>query len=177
MSAEWPKSKAEFQDQLQGAWAELQQTLDSLTEAQMTERTDQVGWTVKDHLAHLIPWEQGMIALLKHEPRYQAMGVNVAQLEDEDELNETLRAPYRSASLSDVRDRLRETHEALTAVVASLGPDDLFKTYSHYQPDDERAARLGDDTGEPVLRWVIGNSSGHYLEHLPWIRALSSEGG
>jgi len=177
MSAQWPKSKAEFQDQLQGAWAELQQTLDSLTEAQMTERTDQVGWTVKDHLAHLIPWEQGMIALLKYEPRYQAMGVNVAQLEDEDELNETLRAPYRSTSLSDVRDRPRETHEALTAVVASLGPDDLFKTYSHYQPHDERAARLGDDTGEPVLRWVIGNSSGHYLEHLPWIRALSSEGG
>jgi len=177
MSTEWPKSKAEFQAQLQGAWAELQQTLDSLSEEQMTERKDGVGWTVKDHLAHLIPWERGMIALLKHEPRYQAMGVNVAQLEDEDELNETLRAPYRSASLSDVRDRLRETHEALTAVVASLGPDDLFKTYSHYQPDDERAARLGDDTGEPVLRWVIGNSSGHYLEHLPWIRALSSEGG
>ena len=177
MSAEWPESKSEFEEQLRNAWSQLQQTLDTLSDQQMTERKDDVGWTVKDHLAHLLPWEQGMIALLKHEPRYQAMGVDVAQHEDEDELNETLRAPYRSASLSDVRDRLRETHEALTAVVASLGPDDLFKTYSHYQPDDDRAARLGDDTGEPVLRWVVGNSSGHYLEHLPWIRALSSEGG
>jgi uncharacterized protein (TIGR03083 family) len=173
MSDDWPASKAEFQQQLAEAWSELQQTLDLLTEAQMTERTDQVGWTVKDHLAHLIPWERGMIALLKHEPRYAAMGVDVAQREDEDQLNETLRAPYRSASLSDVRERLRETHEELTAVVATLGPDDLFKTYSHYQQDDERAARLGDDTGEPVLRWVIGNSSGHYLEHLPWIRQLA----
>ena len=167
MSAEWPESKAEFQNQLRDAWAQLQQTLDTLSDQQMTERKDDVGWTVKDHLAHLIPWEQGMIALLKHEPRYQAMGVDVAQHEDEDELNETLRAPYRSASLSDVRQRLRETHEALTAVVASLGPDDLFKTYSHYQPDEP-----GEDRGEPVLRWVIGNSSGHYLEHLPWIRQL-----
>ena len=177
MSADWPESKAEFQEQLGDAWSQLQQTLDALTEAQMTERTDDAGWTVKDHLAHLIPWEQGMIALLKHEPRYQAMGVSVAQLKDEDELNETLRAAYRSASLSDVRDRLRKTHEALTAVVASLGPDDLYKTYSHYQPDDERAARLGDDTGEPVLHWVVGNSSGHYLEHLPWIQQLAGESG
>ena len=167
MSDEWPASNAEFQEQLQDAWSQLQQTLDALTEDQMTERIDAAGWTVKDHLAHLIPWEEGMIALLKHEPRYQAMGVDVAQHEDEDELNETLRAPYRSASLSDVRHRLRETHEALTAAVASLGPDDLFKTYSHYQPDEP-----GEDRGEPVLRWVIGNSSGHYLEHLPWIRQL-----
>ena len=180
MSAEFPETKAEFQQQLTDAWSQLQQMLDSLTEEQMTERTDAAGWTVKDHLAHLIPWERGMIALLKHEPRYPAMGVDVAQHEDdlrspqwrEDELNEILRAPYRSASLSDVRDRLRETHEALSALVESLGPDDLLKTYSHYQPDEP-----GEDSGEPVLRWVVGNSSGHYLEHLPWIRALSSEGG
>jgi len=174
MSDRSPTTKSEFQEHLQEAWAQLQGTLDSLTEEQMTERTDRAGWTVKDHLAHLIPWENGMIALLKHEPRYPAMGLDADTVleEDEGELNETLRAPYRSASLSDVRDRLRETHEALTAVVASLGPDDLFETYSHYQPDEP-----GEDRGEPVLRWVIGNSSGHYLEHLPWIRALSSEGG
>ena len=84
---------------MRDAWSQLQQTLDSLTEEQMTERTDAAGWTVKDHLAHLIPWEQGMIALLKHEPRYAAMGVDVRKHEDEDELNEILRAPYRSASL------------------------------------------------------------------------------
>ena len=108
-----------------------------------------------------------MIALLKKEPRYRAMGVDVSAHEDEDELNEVLRAPYRSASLAGVRDRLRQTHEAMSALIESLGPDDLFKTYSHYQPDE-----LGDDTGEPVLRWVIGNSSGHYLEHLPWIRQI-----
>jgi hypothetical protein len=109
-----------------------------------------------------------MIALLKYEARYAAMGVDAAQHDDEDELNEILRAPYRSASLADVRDRLRETHEDLTALVASQGPEDLFKTYSHYQPDEP-----GEDSGEPVLRWVIGNSSGHYLEHLPWIRQLA----
>jgi hypothetical protein len=168
MSAEWPESTAEFQQQLADAWSQLQQTLDSLSEEQMTQRSDSVGWTVKDHLAHLIPWEQGMIALLKHEPRYAAMGVDVTQHEDEDQLNEVLRAPYRSKSLSEVRDRLRQTHEEMSSLIESLGPDDLFKTYSHYQPDEP-----GDDRGDPVLRWVVGNSSGHYLEHLPWIQRLA----
>jgi hypothetical protein len=46
----------------------------------------------------------------------------------------------------------------------------LLKTYSHYQPDEP-----GDDSGEAVLRWVVGNSSGT-TEHL-LIQRLSSEGG
>jgi uncharacterized protein (TIGR03083 family) len=170
MAPDFPTNKAEFQEQLRDAWAQLEQTLDSLTEEQMTERTDAAGWTVKDHLAHLIPWERGMIALLKHQPRYPAMGVDVqtVQSNDEGELNRILRAQQASASLADVRERLRQTHEEITAVVASLQPDDLLKSYSHYQPDEP-----GEDSGEPVLRWVVGNSSWHYLEHLPWIQKLS----
>jgi hypothetical protein len=171
MSAEWPESKAEFQQQLADAWSQLQKTLDSLSEEQMTQRADVVGWTVKDHLAHLIPWEQGMIALLKHEPRYAAMGVDVSQHDDEDQLNESLREPFRSKSLSEVRQQLSETHGEMSALIESLGPDDLFKGYSHYQPDEP-----GEDRGEPVLRWVVGNSSGHYLEHLPWIRKIAGAG-
>jgi hypothetical protein len=171
MTADSPSNKAEFQQHLRDAWAQLQETLDGLTEEQMTERVDHAGWSVKDHLAHLIPWENGMIALLKHEPRYPAMGLAADTVleEDEGELNEILRGPYESPTLAEVRERLRQTHEALVALVESLEPDDLLKTYSHYQPEEP-----GDDTGEPVLRWVIGNSGGHYLEHLPWIRELAS---
>jgi len=173
MSDRLPANKSEFQDHLRDAWAQLQQTLDALTEEQMTERTGAVGWTVKDHLAHLVTWEQGIIALLRHEPRYPAMGTDLETVRDknEDALNEILRAPSESTAAAEVRDGLRQTHEAFVEVVDSVEPDDLLKTYSHYQPDE-----LGEDSGEPVLRWVIGNSSGHYLEHLPWIRALSGEG-
>ncbi|MGH8525634.1 MAG: ClbS/DfsB family four-helix bundle protein, partial [Gammaproteobacteria bacterium] len=143
-------------------------------EEQMSERIDQGGWTVKDHLAHLVTWEQGIIALLKHEPRYPAMGTDLETVRDknEDALNDFLRAPYETATLADVRDRLRKTHDELAAVVASLEPDALLRTYSHYQPDEP-----GTDSGEPVLRWVVGNSGGHYLEHLPWIQQLSAQAG
>ncbi|HEV8575185.1 MAG TPA: ClbS/DfsB family four-helix bundle protein [Dehalococcoidia bacterium] len=171
MTVDSPANKAELEEHLRDAWAQLQSTLDSLTDEQMTERTDNVGWTVKDHLAHLVVWEQGIIALLKREPRYPAMGVDVATVQRTNEwgvLNQILRVQHQSDGLADVRDRLGQTHEELVAIVASLEPGDLLKTYSHYQPDEP-----GDDSGEPVLRWVIGNSSGHYLEHLPWMRKLS----
>jgi len=173
MATNFPTNKAQFEDHLRDAWAQLQQTLDSLTEAQMTERTDAVGWTVKDHLAHLVVWEQGIIALLNREPRYEAMGVDVETVQRLNEwgvLNQILRVQDQSATLTDVRDRLRRAHEELVAIVASLEPGDLLKTYSHYQPDEP-----GEDSGEPVLRWVVGNSSGHYLEHLPWIQQLAAE--
>lgn|SRR3990172_6012073 len=174
MTTGWPPNKGEFEQHLRDSWTQLQQTLDSLTQEQMTERTDAAGWTVKDHLAHLIPWERGMIALLKHQPRYPTMGVELetVQSNDEGELNRILRSQQASASLADVRERLRQTHEELSALVESLQPDDLLKTYSQYQPGEP-----GDDTGEPVLRWVVGNSSGHYLEHLPWIQRLAGGGG
>jgi uncharacterized protein (TIGR03083 family) len=173
MSAQWPENKAEFQQQLADAWSQLQQTLDSLTEEQMTERTDDAGWTVKDHLAHLAVWERGITALLRLEPRYEAMGLDKAAVEsnDEGELNRMLRAQFQPAPLSDVRDTLRVVHEELSRLVDSLPPDDLLKTYSHYQPDEP-----GQDS-EPVLRWVAGNSSGHYLEHLPWIKRIAGGGG
>ena len=171
---DWPTNKAEFQAHLSDAWAQLRRTLDSLSDEQMTARTDAGGWTVKDHLAHLETWERGIVALLSKEPRYSAMGLDAADVEskDEGELNRILRAQQAPDTLAEVRDRLRRTHDELAAVVDSLEPGDLLKTYSHYQPDEP-----GDDTGEPVLRWVIGNSSGHYLEHLPWIQQLSGHAG
>jgi uncharacterized protein (TIGR03083 family) len=174
MPQQLPVDKGEFEEHLRNAWAQLQNTLDALTDEQMTARTDAAGWTVKDHLAHLVTWEQGIIALLKREPRYQAMGLDasVVQDKDEDELNQILRQQQPAGTLAQVRDRLRKIHEDLRAVVESLQPEDLLRTYSYYQPDEP-----GEDSGEPVLRWVIGNSSGHYLEHLPWIQRLASEGG
>ena len=44
---------------------------------------------------------------------------------------------------------------------------DLRKTYSHYQPDEP-----GEDSGEPIMRWVAGNTYEHYAEHQEWIEAL-----
>jgi hypothetical protein len=174
MTAEFPESKAEFQSHLTDAWTQLQETIGSFTEEQMIDRTDAAGWTVKDHLAHLVVWERGITALLQDAPRYEAMGLDRAAVEnnDEGELNRMLRAQFVSTSLPGVLEALRDAHQELSRVVDSLEPDALLRPYSQYQPDEP-----GDDSGEPVLCWVVGNSSGHYLEHLPWIKRLATGSG
>src|SRR5688572_27717665 len=36
------------------------------------------GWSAKDHLAHLVTWEQSLVAMLERRPRYIAMGLDEA---------------------------------------------------------------------------------------------------
>src|SRR5712692_9145314 len=172
MSTQGPTNKSELQQHLHQSWAELQQALDSFSDEQLTTLKDQVGWTIKDHLAHLIPWEQGIVAMLKRQPRYEAMGLDseMIRTQSEDELNQLMRSRYEPRSLSDVRDSMRRTHEALLATIDALSDADLLKTYSYYQPQEP-----GEDSGQAILRWVVGNSSGHYREHLPWIQAIAAQ--
>jgi hypothetical protein len=174
MTDQEPANKEQFLDHLDHTWAELEETLDSYNLEQMTQRTDQVGWTVKDHLAHLVSWEEGIIALLRKQPRWEAMGVNTALAETrlnpltEDELNQVMRDQTQGLSLANVRERLSAANAELRSVVESMDAGHLLKGYSHFAPDEP-----GEETGRPVLGWVVGNSSGHYDEHLPWIRDIA----
>jgi hypothetical protein len=155
----------------------LQHTLDGFSDEQMTERTDAVGWTVKDHLAHLFVWEEGITALLRREPRWEAMGVDMELAQSrlvektEDALNQVMRDRMQELSLAEVRERLRRSHEELAVLVESMDADDVLRGYSHFAPDEP-----GEETGRPVLGWVVGNSSEHYREHLPWMRAIAGGG-
>src|SRR5687768_10007018 len=70
-----PKNKAELLDQLSNGRKHLQELVDSLSDEQiMFQGAD--GWSVKDHLAHLAMWEVGMAALLRRQPRWEAMGLD-----------------------------------------------------------------------------------------------------
>jgi hypothetical protein len=169
-----PSKKQEFLEHLDQAWEELQRTLDGFSAEQMTQRRDAVGWTVKDHLGHLVSWEEGITALLRRQPRWEAMGVDAALAETrlspltEDELNQVMRDQMQALSLDEVRERLRVANAELTALVQSMPPEDLLRGYSHFAPEEP-----GEETGRPVLGWVAGNSSAHYEEHLPWMREIA----
>lgn len=169
-----PRTKDEFLPDLERAWAELNETLEGFSEEQMTQRTDAVGWTVKDHLAHLVSWEEGIIALLRRQPRWEAMRVTTALAETrlepitEDELNQHMRDQMQALSLAEVGERLAAANDEVTALVESMEAEDLLKGYSHFAPDEP-----GEETGRPVLGWVVGNSSEHYREHLSWMRAIA----
>lgn len=166
---QWPPSKADTLERLDQWWHELEQTLDAWSDDQLTDPRDAAGWSVKDHLSHLMVWEAGIVALLAKQPRYEAMGFDVATMQSisEDEMNARIRQRYAAASLTDVRDELSQAHKALIAAIEAMPFDDLLKGYGHFQPDEPGAR-----TDRPVLGLIFGNSSGHFEEHLPWMRAI-----
>lgn len=168
-----PQTKAELLEQMQQAWTELEQTLDQWTDEQMTGLRDQAGWSIQDHLDHLVPWAEGTVALLERRSRYEAMGIDAATAENSgfDELNAILRARTPRRSLAETRAAARAAHEHLLRTVEGIAEGDLFKPYSYYDP----TAR-GENSGNPVVGWIVGNSSGHYREHLPWIQAIAVQG-
>lgn len=168
----WPPDKAAMLTQMKHAWTALQEALDGWSEAQMTERRDDAGWSVKDHLTHLTVWEAGVLAMLGKRPRYEAMGFDVptVQRTSEDELNARIQRREAARSLADVRASLSRTHAALVAAVEAADPAELLQGYAHFQPDEP-----GEPLSDPVLRWIAGNSSSHFAEHLPWMRAIAEK--
>jgi hypothetical protein len=52
---------------------------DTLSEAEWTEPTDTAGWSVKDHVAHLVVWGRTEVALLRHRiPMQKSLGISDA---------------------------------------------------------------------------------------------------
>ena len=171
--SETPQTKAELMAQLATGWQRLDEQLRSLSEAQLTACTAPGEWSIKDHIAHLMVYERGMVALLHHEPRWAAMQLSLKFVRDSasfDEINAVLYEHYRARPAPEVLAALRDVHQELLQALAGLTDEDLFKPYAAYQPQDPEA-----NDHDPVLGWLIGNTYAHYAEHLPWMEDLLAQ--
>jgi uncharacterized protein (TIGR03083 family) len=161
-----PRDKAELLERIEQARAALDQTIAHLSDAQLVAPGPYEGWSVKDHLAHLAAWEQGIAALLQRRPRYAAMGVDAPTnpTAGTDGINAVIYQRDKDRPLAEVLADFRQAQQALLAALAPLSDADLLKTYSHYQPDEP-----GKDSGAPILKWVASNTYEHYAEHVAWL--------
>jgi Mycothiol maleylpyruvate isomerase N-terminal domain len=93
------------------AWSDLDRTIKSLSERELTEIRDPAGWAVKDHLMHLATWDRALLAALDGRPRHQALGLDASTdgSEDWDALNAAIFAATRDRPVPDVLDAARAT--------------------------------------------------------------------
>lgn len=124
-------------------------------------------WSVKDHMAHIACWEQSALALLNGEARQGHVGIGQGHLEglDTTGINDRIFALYHDTPEPEVRALYDQVHAALLARLRSMTDDDLKRPYSHYQPDDPPY------NANPVWPWIVGNTFGHYEEHIKYLRA------
>ena len=164
-------TKAELLARLDREWRDLQAVLGQFTAAQMTVPPDPQGWTVKDHVIHLMAWERTAVFFLQSKPRHEGLGVDEAVFwrGNFDEINDIIYRRTKDAALADVLADFRQVHQDLLALIAPLDDDALRLSYRHYLPSEPHK---GDD-GPPALYEIYVNSAGHYAEHLPWMQTLA----
>jgi hypothetical protein len=162
-----PQNKGELLERMAAGWGLIDEIVALQSEVQLTRPLGVDGWSIKDHLAHLMLWERGMVALLHKQPRYEAMGLTPELVAggDYEAINDHLFRLHRDRPLKDVLAGWRDTHQEMVTALEGLADGDLFVSYTHYQPDETR-----EGFEAPVMGWLAGNTYGHYAEHAGWIR-------
>jgi uncharacterized damage-inducible protein DinB len=163
-----PRTKAELLARMAAARARIEAAIGGKSEAALT-RPGADGWSAKDHLAHLSAWQRSLIALLEGRSRPAALGVEDVTQEEEsgfEEINARLHARTKDQPLDEVLAEFRQSRQDLLAVLDRLTDEDLFKPYSHYQPNDPPY------NPDPAIGWIVGNTYGHEIEHLEWFEGL-----
>ena len=165
-----PGIHVELLERIERSRSELEGTLSSLSEEQMT-KPGPSGWSIKDHLAHLAVWELGIAALLSRRPRFAAMQVEeaVAQGKSEEEINDLIYRRHAGLTVAEARQVFEGAHRQLLEALQALGDEDLFKPYSAYLPEGS------DPRQDPVINWIVGNTFGHFDEHHGYIQAILKE--
>ena len=143
---------------------ELQAFLSDRSDDELIEPRDD-GWSIKDHLAHIAVWMNGLTAMFRREDRVAAMGVSRAawEADDTDAINAEIYGAWADRSLNDVREALAHARLDLAEALDTLSDDDLYRPFSDFVPD---AAEMQ----EPIINWVAGNTFGHIEEHLEMLR-------
>ena len=157
MDEQWmPGSKKELMSAIEREWKLLLQLTENLTDAQMT-RPDPGGWTPKDNLAHLTEWMNVLIGVhLDKRPAHEVLGVaaNVTESWDMELINPVLFERNKDRSRQDVLDGLKKTYGMVYARLDAMSFEDLLAPRHATDPEKR-----------PILLWVLGDTTEHFLEH------------
>jgi uncharacterized damage-inducible protein DinB len=147
--------------------------VEGLSEAKLVAPLGPEGWSIRDHISHLVAWQDGITALLRREPRWRGMGLASAEdmgpTENFDSINAKIQAMHAGKSHAEVRAMLEESHARMIATLRAMQDADLIRPYSFYNPDAPE-----DQRDAPIVGWIAGNTFGHYQEHRPWVEALAA---
>jgi|WetSurMetagenome_2_1015567.scaffolds.fasta_scaffold171435_2 hypothetical protein len=152
------------------SWKALQNHISRLSETQITTIHDNSGWSIHDHLAHLEAWENSVVFFLLGKPRYQGLGIEETIFNNGtiDEINIQIHNSHKEQSYTQLLDQLKSTHEKLISLISPLTDEELTKPIRSYHPE------TSNNDNRNVVDIIRDNSSGHYDEHLDWIKLIVS---
>ena len=157
MSEEWvPGNKKELMSEIEREWKLLIDLAESLTDKQMST-PDEGGWSPKDNLAHLSEWMKVLMGYhMDRRPSHEVLGVSedITRGWDMEVINTVLFERNRGRSRQDVLEELKAVYRQLFTKLDSMSFEDLLKP--RHADDPEK---------RPLLMWVLGDTTEHFLEH------------
>jgi hypothetical protein len=159
-------TKAEVLEKINASYQALEAAIDNLTEEQL-DRTDEAGWKVKDHLAHIAAWELGVAEHLAGGDRFGAMQIEHPRGRPVDEVNDEVYRNNAHLTYQAALEKMRAAHRRFLQVFEGLSDDDLYRPYRSFLPEGERGP------SDPVMNWIEGDTYAHYEEHIEWLEKLT----
>jgi hypothetical protein len=151
-----PLSTNELLNDIDREWSALMHVVDRLSPEQMTT-ADAGGWSPKDNLAHLTEWMKILLGYhLDNRPSHEVVGVapEVTKDWDMEVMNGILFERNRLRSSRDVLDELKQVHAGVVARLKATPFDELMEPIHADDPEKQ-----------PLLNWVLGNTTEHFAEH------------
>ncbi len=157
MVEQWlPKSKSELISAIQHEWEALMQVVEGLPPDKMG-KPDKGGWSPKDNLAHLSEWMRALMGYhMDGRPSHEVMNLPGSVTRDWDFqiINEALFKRNKDRPVMEVLDELKSVYGELVAKLNATPFERLL------------APRRADDPEKrPLLNWVLGDTTEHFLEH------------
>ena len=151
-----PKSTVELLGNINGEWSALLGVIEKLSPEKMVT-PDAGGWSPKDNLAHLTEWMKILVGYhVDNRPSSEVIGIAPESTEDWDfeAMNKLFFERNHFRSAEDVLEELRRIYVEVITRLKSISFDELMKP--RYADDPEK---------QPLLNWVLGNTTEHFAEH------------
>jgi hypothetical protein len=164
---DFPGTREDVLEEIRASRAEVEAIIDNLSEKQMTQSTDDGGWSIKDHLAHITAWQQHGLAVINGHQPYEAIGVDQETYESLDMhgINEIIYKRNRDRSLSDVMSDFNRTHTKVLAAIERMNDDELQQEITTRYTHAPRT----------IADLALGHFAGHDNDHVEDIRALANQ--
>lgn len=153
---ELPQNMTELLDEIGREWSALLDVVGKLSPEEMV-MPDMGGWSPKDNLAHLAEWMKILLGYhLDNLPPHEVTGLppEVTENWDFEVVNQSFFERNHQRTVGAVLEELKRIYAEVISRLESMQFGDLIRP--RYQNDPEK---------QPLLDWVLGNTSAHFAEH------------
>ncbi len=151
-----PRNRTELLAAIQASWNSCIDLIDGLADDQWTARTDDRGWTVKDHVAHVAAWENVVIEVFRvGAPQYVTLQMTEAEWSTGGTAAADAVIHARKAGLTArrIRNNRDATHARIVTILRDLPEADLHRSFSDVGAVDAPGSVLAEMQAHLVDRY------------------------